>query len=330
MTDINNTQASPNKILFKFIIPIGLVLILLAILFALFNPFAGKANNTKATSSITNSKSFDTNGTEVKGQAKFSAAPSNKADEKQSQMLNANLRLKRINGGEEYNWDMGWLDVESMKKCNIGKYGTTKIPDLKDVGFVDAPKDLIREIVPVPKNPEKKNMIVYPDYSVEVPVIYTNVEDMFDKEADGKIDFNKRINDDNVNSPLQTKLKDGAILLPIAPLPGEVGNSYISGHTSNYSFVDSAFNTAFKPLMFNGEVGDTFYVYDCEGRKLPFTVFEAKEYKDDPNVLWANSTKRQVTLQGSVLKNTSKGLMPTHRWIIKGELDLKKAQEINK
>jgi sortase (surface protein transpeptidase) len=325
-----NTTTTPNKVLFKFIIPIGLVLILVAILFALFNPLGKATDGKKTTSSTAASKSYDTNSTEIANQ-KFTAKPSNKADEKISQTLSANTKLKRINGGEEYNWDMGYQDVEAMRKCETKDFGPTKIPNFKEIGFADVPKDLIRDIVPVPKKIEKKNTISYPEYKVDVPLIYTNIEDMFDKDAEGKIDFNKRVNDDNANSPLQTKLKAGAILLPISPLPGDVGNSYISGHTSNYSFVDSAFNTAFKPLMFNGKVGDTFYIYDCEGRKLPFTVFEAKEYKDDPNVLWANTSKREVTLQGSVLKDVpGRGLMPTHRWIIRGELDLAKAKEINK
>jgi hypothetical protein len=295
------------------------------------NPFAKSAEKPKSVSSVSTSKSFDTASTEVKNQKPFSATPSNKADEKLSQMINANLKLKRVNGGEEYNWDMGWQDVESKRKCATTEFGPTKLPEVKDIGFADVPKDLLREIVPVPAKPEKKNTISYPTYNVEVPLIYTNTEDMFDKDKDGKINYNNRLNDDNVNSPLQTKLKAGAILLPIAPLPGEVGNSYISGHTSNYSFVDSAFNFAFKPLLGNGKVGDTFYIYDCEGRKLPFTVFEAKEYKDDPNVLWANTSKREVTLQGSVLKqHPTKGLIPSHRWIIRGELDLAKAKELNK
>jgi hypothetical protein len=331
MNENNHTQPNPNKVLFKFIIPIGLVLILAAVLFAMINPFAKSADSTKSSSSLAASKSYDTASTEVKDQKKFTAAPSNKTDEKLSQMINANLKSKRVNGGEEYNWDMGWQDVESMKKCSTTAFGPTKIPEVKDIGYADVPKDLLREIVPVPSKPEKKNTISYPEYKVDVPLIYTNTEDMFDKDKDGKTNYNNRLNDDNVNSPLQTKLKAGAILLPISPLPGEVGNSYISGHTSNYSFVDSAFNFAFKPLLGNGKVGDTFYIYDCEGRKLPFTVFEAKEYKDDPNVLWANTSKREVTLQGSVLKNVpGKGLMPTHRWIIRGELDVAKAKELNK
>ncbi len=331
MTEINNSHPDPKKVLFKFVIPIGLVLILAAIIFAVFNPFAKSNDVTKTISSLSNSKTYDTASTEVKDQKKFAAVPSNKADEKLSQAINANLKLKRINGGEEYNWDMGWQDVESMRKCNTQAFGATKIPDVKDIGYTDVPKNLLREIVPVPSKPEKKNTISYPEYSVDVPLIYTNTEDMFDKDKEGKINYNNRVNDDNVNSPLQIKLKSGAILLPISPLPGEVGNSYISGHTSNYSFVDSAFNFAFKPLLGNGKIGDTFYVYDCEGRKLPFKVFEAREYKDDPNVLWANTSKREVTLQGSVLKNVpGKGLMPTHRWIIRGELDIAKAKELNK
>jgi hypothetical protein len=237
MNDNNNVQSSPNKILFKFIIPIGLVLILIAVLFALVHPFGigAPASKTTSVSSGTTSKSYDTNSTEVAGQKKFAAVASNKEAEKLSQTLNANLKLKRINGGEEYNWDMGWQDVESMRKCSTTAFGATKIPEVKDIGFADVQKDLIRELVPVPSKPEKKNTISYPQYDLDVPLIYTNIEDMFDKGSDGKIDFNKRLNDDNVNSPLQTKLKAGAILLPISPLPGEVGNSYISGHTSNYS-----------------------------------------------------------------------------------------------
>ncbi len=337
----SSSMSDKNKKILKYAVPTTLVAVLLIIVMFFANPFGSKPDTTKTTSSNASSKVYDTNATDVAGQ-KFEAKPSNKEDEKKSQSLNANLQFKRINGGKEYNWDMGWLDVQSMKSCS-SKSGAIEIPEVKEIGFVTPPAQVIRDIVPVPAKAEKKNTVEYPEYKVSVPLIYTNIKDMFDKDKDGKIDFNKRINDDNVDSPLQNKLKEGAILLPISPLPGEVGNSYISGHTSNYSFVTSDYNKAFEPIMNKGKVGDMFYVYDCEGRKLPFKVFEAKEYADDADVLWTNTTKRQVTLQGSILKTCTPDLealckshrcpqgklCPTHRWIIKGELDLDQAKKIN-
>ena len=334
-------MSDKNKKILKYAVPTGLVAVLLIIVMFFANPFGSKTDNAKTTSSNPTSKIYDTNATDVAGQ-KFEAKPSNKEDEKKSQALNANLQFKRVNGGKEYNWDMGWLDVQSMKSCS-SKFGGIEIPEVKEIGYVTPPAQLLRDIIPVPSKAEKKNIVEYPSYQVSVPLIYTNIKDMFDKDKDGKIDFNKRVNDNNIDSPLQTKLKEGVILLPISPLPGEVGNSYISGHTSNYSFVNSDYNKAFEPLMNKGKVGDTFNIYDCEGRKLPFKVFEAKEYVDDADTLWTNTTKRQVTLQGSVLKTctpdlealckshgcTQGKLCPTHRWIIKGELDLDQAKKIN-
>jgi hypothetical protein len=62
--------------------------------------------------------------------------------------------------------------------------------------------------------------------------------------------------------------------IPSVPVPGEIGNSYIVGHSSNFSSVISPYNEVFKPLVYNSKINDRFYVWDQNGRKLIFRVYE--------------------------------------------------------
>jgi sortase (surface protein transpeptidase) len=342
---MTSTENSNKKALYKFIIPAILVLALIGIIsFVMIsgNKPADKKVDSKVPGSSVN---YDLQASELE-KPKNEGKLSDKEDDKKSQQINSLLKVKRQNPQSKtpFVWYQGWWDVTAKKQCNSD--GTTiaipKIP--ADAAVAEIPKERLGDIVKVPSKPEKKNHISYPTYKVEVPLIYTNLEDRFEKNKDGTINFNVTVPDDSPNSALQQKLKKGVILEPMAPQPGETGNSYISGHTSNYSFVDSNYNQAFKPLESKTKVGEKFFVYDCEGRKLVFDVFESKEIKaTDSDEAWKDyPDKRVVTLQGSVLKTCANGfqqdcvnqgctfnICPTHRWLTRGTLNVEESKKAN-
>lgn len=326
-------ENNSKKTLFKFAIPLLLIIVLITVI-AILNPLGwGKKPTPTATTAATSSKLLDVNAT-------TKAAPENKVKlsdkelEKQSQQFNSLLKQKRsakgaVSGKElEFNWSMGWWDVEGKKACGI------QIPKLSaDAGSAELPRT-IRELIPAPASPVdgKKNRIVYPEYKVDGPIVYPEVKDQFVANADGTINFNQRENDDSPTSPIQMKLRNGATLLPISPNPGDIGNSYIEGHTSNYSYVASDWNLIFAPFKEKSEPGETFFIYDCVGRKLVFKVFEAKEVIEPAgDEAWKDyADKRVVTLQGSVLKTRKDGkLYPDARWLTRGELDLEATKKAN-
>ena len=211
----------------------------------------------------------------------------------------------------------------------------------------ERPPKTLAEIIPEPtelESPEvepkttleKKNLLVFPKYNIEAPIIHLTFDDMNARDKNGNIDFSKDVNFplDRPNCkiatyrdtchPVQKALEKGAVHLPISVQPGEIGTSYIAGHTSNWSFIKSAYNSVFKPLEGRTKNGEEFFIYDNWGRKLKFRIFESLEIRaEDLETAYKKfGDKRTITLQGSVLKWTNSGLQPTHRWLSRGELVL--------
>jgi sortase (surface protein transpeptidase) len=324
-----------NKAIFKFAIPVVLIIVLIAIVGFVINSGSKKSETNTSSNSSSVKASVDMQASELE-KPKKEVAYSSKEDDKLSQQVNSLLKQKRFNK-YEFNWYMGWWDASAKKKCNSD--GTTiNMPKMPaDAGSIEIPKKRLMDIIPLPTKPEKTSIIEYPKQGsvsedVKVPLVYTNLEDRFEKNADGTINFNKTFSDDPIGSPIQQKLRKGVILEPMAPQPGETGNAYISGHTSNFKQVDSKYNEAFKPLESKTKAGERFYIFDCEGRKLSFKVFEAKEIRaEDTEEAWKDyPDRRVVTLQGSILKQVNGVLQPTHRWLTRGELDVEDTLKINK
>ncbi len=331
-------QNNSKKTLFKFAIPALLILVLITVAGFLFRlgPFAVKPNNSSAVSSA---KLLDVDA-KTKGAPENKIKLSDKELEKKSQQFNSLLKQTRsakgaFSGKElEFNWYMGYWDAESKKACGID---TPALP--KDAGSAEIPKTL-KSIIPAPAKAidNKKNRIVFEKYGVDGPLAYPQVKDQFIANSDGTIDFNKKINDPELANPsmeslnaMQLKLLDGATLLPIAPNPGEIGNAFIQGHSSNYPQLKSDWNKIFLPFQEKSKVGDTFTIYDCEGRKLIFNVFEAKEIADSADEAWRDySDKRVVTLQSCILKTRPGGTIhPDARWLTRGELDIDATKKAN-
>lgn len=78
---------------------------------------------------------------------------------------------------------------------------------------------------------------------LEIPTLGVNVPIMWTKDA-------KNFDND---------LKSGVVHYPCTPLPGDWGTSYISGHSSNYSWVNADYNKVFAKLN-NLPEGATFKV----------------------------------------------------------------------
>jgi hypothetical protein len=193
------------------------------------------------------------------------------------------------------------------------------------------PQNLSAVIQQIP-NCEKKNILSYPKYGVEAPINYASFGDLYNNnKATGLTDIRNPIEEDpnaigrgNYESvPIQKLLKLGIVHLPISPHPGQVGNSYIVGHTSNFPSVRSNYNYIFKPFERRSVAGEEFWIIDNECRQMKFRVFEAIAINAD-DVATAYKTfgdKRVVTLQGSIL---DKFYQPTMRWLTRGELVLDK------
>ena len=192
----------------------------------------------------------------------------------------------------------------------------------------------IERIYPAPVKCEQRNNIVFNAKNIlDAPIQYINYGDMFYTNSDGTYDFNRLPEYENhpvygdINSPAQKKLELGVIhMTAISPLPGEIGNSYFAGHSSNWPHIKSNYNQVFKPLL--DEIGNdsVFTIYDHKCRKLDFKVFESKiiESEDIQEAYKSFGGERRIaTLQTSVVSYRPIGGWQVYqRKLIRGELVL--------
>jgi len=188
----------------------------------------------------------------------------------------------------------------------------------------------LQDLIEIPDEIEKTNWLSMPDYGIEVPLIYASFQDTFVSDDNGIINFSELIQEDpeevrrgNYESvPVQRLLRDGIVHLPYSVYLGEVGHSYIVGHSSNFSSVESDYNFIFEPITEKSKVGDQFFIYDYEGRKMKFEVFEVISLREEEvaEMFRPFPDKRVVTLQASILENVNGNLEPTKRWLTRGEL----------
>jgi Sortase domain len=194
----------------------------------------------------------------------------------------------------------------------------------------------LKELVPTPISPEKYNHLYYPKYEINANIVYSQASD-FDI-----IDPGAPCSVKSMNTPIQKLVKEGIVHLYGSPLPGEVrypedpgevygfdkngiqqrgpgiGNSYIVGHSSECT--QHAYTKIFEPLMQRSEVGEEFYIWDQQGRKLKFRVFDVRQIDDtDTKEAYKRyDDRRVVTLQTSVFIT----LNNIDRWLTRGELVL--------
>lgn len=335
----------------KIIAPIIAVLLLLGVV-------VWSMKNGSGADKLSNNNSSSNNSTFAItiSQEKKSAKPSDKETEKLEQVLNAELKTRRKSANPkcsiecEFEWYMGWVSVEAMKSNNIN------IPkfDPKDTGFDKIPETLLDNFIPAPEDAtkgackDKKDYLWYDAQKIEVPIIQTALEDMFAKNDDGTLNYSqvvsKNFEDYADAGPIQKKLRGGVVHLAISPQPGNIGNSYISGHSSNNVDTKNPENNKYNEIFKSVEqgalgkggakTGEKFIICDYKGRKLQFNVFEAKIYKEyETNEMWKNYTdKRIVTLQAShrTPEDIAARRGPSERAIIRGELMMEESKALNK
>ena len=236
------------------------------------------------------------------------------------------LGLKITNYLKKNGYNLGFVWSSDLNKAGHPTPIDSSIDKVSLDKMAGQPKN-ISEIVPIPTKCESKNRVQFPKYGTDAPVNYASFQDMYNSNNNKIIDINNpimesqaEINRGNYLSvPIQRLLTKGVVHLPESPFPGQVGNSYIVGHTSNFPQVRSDFNFVFKAFERKSKVGDEFYIWDNDCRKLKFRVFEvANILAEDITTAYKNfGDKRVVTLQGSIL---DANYQPTRRWLTRGEL----------
>jgi len=175
--------------------------------------------------------------------------------------------------------------------------------------------------IPISDKTGVSNTLDFPNLRIQSPLIYASLADIFQKNSDGSININSPILEDlrkgPLSTPVQRLLTKGIVHLPFSPNPGELGNSYIVGHSSNYASVKSDYNYIFKDLN-KAKIGDEFTIYNNSGQGMVFKVFESVvvSYDDVEQAYQDFETRRVVTLQASVLVNGK----PLRRLLVRGEL----------
>jgi len=111
--------------------------------------------------------------------------------------------------------------------------------------------------------------------------------------------------DDNKDA-LQKQLLDGVVHYPETALPGEIGNGVYVGHSSNYWWEKSDYNTIFG-LISKLEAG-TEITIRYQDQEYVYEVYENRSVaKDDPEI-WRQTDTAEITLvtcwpRGTNLKN---------------------------
>lgn len=130
-----------------------------------------------------------------------------------------------------------------------------------------------------------------PTINVNVPIIWT----------DSPADFNE-------------DLKTGVVHYPCTPLPGDVGKSYISGHSSNYTWAGGDYNKVFT-RMNELEAGMTFKitVVGADGKdiRLFYVIQSKQEYEADDQAQFLNTAYSEVALSTCWPINTTKRRLVT-------------------
>lgn len=128
--------------------------------------------------------------------------------------------------------------------------------------------------------------IEIPTIGVNVPIIWTTDPKNFDND-----------------------LKTGVVHYPGTPIPCDVGRAYISGHSSNYSWIKANYNQVFAKLN-QLKPGATFKitVVDMNGKdiRLHYVVTSQKEFAADDQAQFANTAVSEVALSTCWPLNTTK------------------------
>ena len=157
---------------------------------------------------------------------------------------------------------------------------------------VPAPKLLKIERTPTAQKsqiPALNLSVTPPDNRLIIPKIDKNIPIL---ESDPQ----KLIGADwtSLQKTFQEDLKNGVIHYPGTAKPGQMGNAFITGHSSYYPWDPGRYKTVFARLN-KLEVGDDIVVYYNQ-KKYHYVVREKKEVKNDDVSVLAQSNEKLITL----------------------------------
>ncbi len=98
---------------------------------------------------------------------------------------------------------------------------------------------------------------------------------------------------------IQEDLNQGVIHYPKTAMPGQRGNMYIAGHSSNYVWSKGAYNYAFKrlnDLVEGDEIMITVKFHNGKKIKYRYKVFIKEEVAPDDNRIFAKTQASELTL----------------------------------
>ena len=139
------------------------------------------------------------------------------------------------------------------------------------------------------------NQLTIQDLNIKAPIVYI---DKSNPQAD------------------ESALQQGVVHYPGTALPGELGNCYIFGHSSDYIWRTGKYKTIFAPLP-SIAVGDAITVSNPAGEVFTYTVTKTfVTGPSDTSVLdQQGNTKKLLTLQTSYPLGTA-----LKRFIVQAEL----------
>ncbi len=132
----------------------------------------------------------------------------------------------------------------------------------------------------VVKETGEPNMVYIPDVNIEAPIIYISQEE-------------------NNEEGYQAALTKGVVHYPGTAKPGEYGNIYIFGHSSDYFWKEGNYKEIFKPLV-DIPLGTMIKITDEEGKLYYYKIIETKIVgPEETSVLDQDYDKQILTLQTS-------------------------------
>lgn len=141
----------------------------------------------------------------------------------------------------------------------------------------------------------KTGILKVPSLNIEAPIVWSSDPKNFDKD-----------------------LQNGVIHYPGTALPGQIGTSYISGHSSNYSWAKGSYNTVFTKLdKLADNTSFSVTVTDKDGKAhiLHYVVVGRQQYNPNDEAQFKNGAKSVVALSTCWPVGSTK-----YRLVVFGEL----------
>lgn len=144
---------------------------------------------------------------------------------------------------------------------------------------------------------QKPNELYIPNLEIRAPIVYV-------------------ANDSKDEATFQKALQNGVVHYPGTAPIGEVGNSYIFGHSSDFAFAPGEYKTVFA-LLPNLPKGAEIIVSNDKGKLFKYIVYEKFVAENTDTYLLGQDTggRKILTLQTSYPIGTA-----LKRYIIKAEL----------